>query len=515
MIPKGMRNPCISDIFLQTVSRMAQIASDSLPQHSDTSFFGHPRGLATLFFTEMWERYSYYGTRALLILYMTAGLQTGGLNFSVMKSGAIYGFYTAMVYLFSLPGGWIADRIIGQQRAVLLGGILISAGNFCLASPSMAAFYSGLALLIFGTGLLKPNVSTIVGQLYRPGDKRRDAGFSIFYMGINLGAFSPLIVGWVGEKVNWRLGFATSAIGMLIGVLQYLITRKHLGEAGRHPARSGSAEKDSAQKRNAGFLTGAAVLVLVVLGALNSRGVINITAESVSDALGWFLLAVSIGVFAWMIFGKGWSTEERKRAAAIFVLFVASCIFWGAYEQAGSSLNLFAERNTNRHVLGYEFPASWFQWVQPLFVLMLAPLYAWLWLRLGKREPSSPAKFSVGLLFVGLSFLVLVPAATRMGVSPNWLNLSYFLSVVGEMCLSPVGLSAMTKLAPVRAAGFVMGVWFLSLSIGDWLAGRAGSLFESMPLPKLFGMSGVAPIVAAVILALLIKPTKRLMSGVS
>jgi proton-dependent oligopeptide transporter, POT family len=515
MMPKRMRNLRISDIFLQTDSRMGQIVTSTLPQHSDTSFFGHPRGLATLFFTEMWERYSYYGTRALLILYMTASLQTGGLNFSVVKSGAIYGFYTAMVYLFSLPGGWVADRVLGQQRAVLFGGILIAAGNFCLASPSMTAFYSGLALLIFGTGLLKPNVSTIVGQLYSPGDNRRDAGFSIFYMGINVGAFSPLIVGWVGEKVNWRLGFATSAVGMLIGVVQYLITNKYLGEAGRHPTRSGSLEKVSAQKRKAGFLTGASVLALVVLGALNSRGVIRITAESVSDALGWFLLAVSIGVFAWMIFGKGWSTEERKRAAAIFVLFIASCVFWGAYEQAGSSLNLFAERNTNRHVLGYEFPASWFQWVQPLFVLILAPLFAWLWVRRGKREPSSPAKFSVGLLFVGLSFLVLVPAAARIGVSPNWLNSCYFLSVVGEMCLSPVGLSAMTKLAPVRAAGFVMGVWFLSLSIGDWMAGRAGSLFESMPLPKLFSISGVVPIVAAVILALLVKPTKRLMSGVS
>jgi proton-dependent oligopeptide transporter, POT family len=227
------------------------------------------------------------------------------------------------------------------------------------------------------------------------------------------------------------------------------------------------------------------------------------------------LLAVSLGVFAWMIFGKGWSTEERKRAAAIFVLFAASCVFWGAYEQAGSSLNLFAKRNTDRHVLGYEFPASWFQWMQPLFVLILAPLFAWLWVRLGKREPSSPAKFSVGLLFVGLSFLVLVPAAGHMSVSPNWLNLCYFLSVVGEMCLSPVGLSAMTKLAPVRTAGFVMGVWFLSISIGNWMAGRAGSLFESMPLPKLFGISGTVPIIAALILALLVKPTKRLMSGIS
>src|SRR5579864_9483969 len=252
-----------------------QASPAAAPIEHDTRFFGHPRGLATLFFTEMWERYSYYGTRALLILYMTAATTTGGLGFSVMKSGALYGFYTAMVYLLSLPGGWIADRIIGQQGAVLLGGILIAAGNLCLATPPITAFYAGLGLLMVGTGLLKPNVSTIVGQLYSSQDKRRDSGFSIFYMGINIGAFSPLIVGWVGEKVNWRLGFATSAIGMLIGVVQYLITSKYLGEAGRHPTRSGSPEKERGQKRNAGFLTGAAVLAFVVLGALNSRGVIK------------------------------------------------------------------------------------------------------------------------------------------------------------------------------------------------------------------------------------------------
>jgi POT family proton-dependent oligopeptide transporter len=494
---------------------MAETVALKAPSEYDTRFFGHPRGLATLFFIEMWERYSYYGTRALLILYMTAAVSSGGLGFSVMKAGSLYGFYTAMVYLLSLPGGWVADRIIGQQRAVLFGGILIGAGNLCLASPNLIIFYTGLALLMFGTGLLKPNVSTIVGQLYTPGDKRRDAGFSIFYIGINVGAFSPLIVGWVGEKVNWRLGFATSAIGMLIGVVQYLVTSKYLGEAGRHPTGSGSLEKDRGQKRNAGFITSAAVLAFVVLAALNSRGVITITAQSISNGLGWVLLGISIAVFAWMILGKGWSREERKRAAAILVLFIASAIFWGAYEQAGSSLNLFAERNTDRHVLGYEFPASWFQWVQPLFVLILAPLFAWLWVRLGKSEPSSPAKFSVGLLFVGLSFMVLVPPAAHMGVSPNWLNMAYFLSVIGEMCLSPVGLSAMTKLAPVRAMGFVMGVWFLSISIGDWLAGRAGSLFETMPLRTLYGVSAAVPIIAAVVLALLVKPTKRLMAGVS
>jgi POT family proton-dependent oligopeptide transporter len=504
-------------------------APDSV--QTDTRFFGHPRGLATLFFTEMWERYSFYGTRALLMLYMTHAVATGGLGLSDMKAGAIYGFYTATVYLLSLPGGWIADRIIGQRKAVLFGGILIAAGDFCLAAPGLGAYYAGLALLMTGTGLLKPNVSTMVGQLYSPGDRRRDAGFSIFYMGINIGAFSPLLVSWIGEDINWRLAFATSGIGMIVGLIQYLATGKYLGAAGLHPSRSDDPAKDRAQKRAAGLIGGVAVLALAAVVGSSSRGWIQLTPESVSNWLGGLLLAVSVAVFAWMMFGKGWLLQERKRAGAILVLFIASALFWGAYEQAGSSLNLFADRNTNRHVsvliprvlqplisehlLQKVYPAGWFQWVQPLFVLMLAPMFAWLWVRLGRREPSSPAKFSIALGFVGLSFLILVPPASRLGVSPNWLNACYFFSVVGEMCLSPVGLSAMTKLAPARAAGFAMGIWFLSTSVGEWLAGKAGSHFGSMPLSKLFGISAVVPLAAAVALALLIKPTKRLMSGVS
>jgi proton-dependent oligopeptide transporter, POT family len=495
---------------------MEQALAAAISAQTDTRFFGHPRGLATLFFTEMWERYSYYGTRALLILFMTAGVANGGLGFSVMKAGAIYGFYTAMVYLLSLPGGWFADRVIGQRRAVLYGGILISGGNLCLAAPSITVFYVGLGCLMFGTGLLKPNVSTIVGQLYSPDDKRRDSGFSIFYMGINIGALvSPFICGWVGEKVNWRLGFATSAVGMLAGVIQYVLTNKNLGNAGLRPASSGDAERDRWQKRNGMAVVFSCLAVLAMLVVLASKGIVHITAESISNGLGWVLLTVAAGVFSWMIFGKGWSVQERSRAAAILVLFAASVIFWGAYEQAGSSLNLFAERNTNRYVLGYQFPASWFQWVEPLFVLLLAPMFAWLWLALGNRQPSSPAKFMIGLLFVGLGYFVLVPAAANGLVSPFWLVFCYLLHVIGEMCLSPVGLSAMTKLAPARAMGFIMGVFFLSLSIGNWLAGKAGSLYESVPLPKLFGAVGVVALAAAIVLALLIRPTKRLMSGVS
>jgi POT family proton-dependent oligopeptide transporter len=486
---------------------------------SDTSFFGHPRGLATLFFTEMWERFSYYGMRAILILFMTASVAKGGLGFPVVKAGAVYGFYTAMVYLLSLPGGWVADRIFGQRRAVLYGGILIVAGQFFLMSPGVQGFYAGLGLLIFGTGLLKPNVSTMVGQLYAQADRRRDSGFSIFYMGINLGALlSPLAVGWVGERIGWRLGFGLAGVGMVAGLIQYTVGGKYLGSAGLHPSPPETLEAGRRLKRNTALIAGAAVLILCALGLFAAIGGIEITAKRVSASLGVVLIAVSAGIFAWLLLGRGWSATERKRSGAILVLFLASAVFWAAYEQAGSSLSLFAERSTNRVVLGFDFPASWFQFVPALYVMILAPMFAWLWIALGKREPSSPGKFALGLLFGGIAFAILIPPAraTMSGalVSPWWLIGTYFLQTVGEMCLSPVGLSAMTKLAPARVAGMMMGLFFVSLSIGDYLAGIAASLYESMPLPELFGVVAAISFGAAAILALLVKPTVKLMSGV-
>ncbi|MBZ5575181.1 MAG: peptide MFS transporter [Acidobacteriia bacterium] len=481
----------------------------------DTRFFGHPRGLATLFFTEMWERFSYYGMRAILILYMVAPVSTGGLGFSVAKGGAVYGFYTAMVYLLGLPGGWVADRITGQQKAVLYGGVLISAGEFCLAAPGMAMFYLGLVFLMMGTGLLKPNVSTIVGQLYPANDVRRDSGFSIFYMGINVGALiSPLICGYIGERVNWRMGFGVAGIGMLAGLIQYMLSGKYLGKAGLHPTSTGDPAEDRRQKRH-GLLAGlGALAALATVVTLSQAGIVAITAETISDALGWFLLVISAAVFAWLILGRGWSPVERKRAVATLVIFMASAIFWGAYEQAGSSLNLFAERNTNRMLLGWEFPASWFQFVQPVFVIALAPVFAWLWIALRRKEPSIPTKFSFGLLLGGLAFVILIPAAGGKLVSPWWLTGTYFLQTLGELCLSPVGLSAMTKLAPARVGGFMMGVWFLSVSIGDWAAGKAASFYESMPLTQLFGTVAGLSLAAVVLLALMIRPTVRWMAGV-
>jgi POT family proton-dependent oligopeptide transporter len=486
---------------------------------ADTRFFGHPRGLATLFFTEMWERFSYYGMRALLILFMTDKVVHGGLGFPDTKAGAVYGLYVSMVYLMCLGGGWIADRVTGQRRAVLIGGILIAGGEFCLVAPTEVTFYLGLVLLMMGTGMLKGNVSTIVGQLYGPGDPRRDSGFSLFYMGINLGALiSPLACGWVGQRVSWRLGFGLAGLGMIVGLIQYVMGGKYLGSAGLHPATTGDPQKDRAQKRNTAL--GGLVLVAVfgIFAALGSSGAISITPELIFNGEGFLLLAVSIVVFVWLIFGKGWSAEERKRSMAILVLFVASVTFWAAFEQAGSTLNLFADRSTNCVIFGFSFPSSWFQTVQPVLVVILAPVFAWLWLAMGKRDPSSPAKFSLGLLFNGSGFLILVPAALMVvgggKVGPLWLTGTYFLQTLGELCLSPVGLSATSKLAPARAAGFMMGIWFLSTAIGNWLAGKAATLYSSMPVPTLFGYNAAFSLGAAVLMILMIRPTVRLMSGV-
>ena len=485
------------------------------PASQDTRFFGHPRGLATLFFTEMWERFSYYGMRALLILFMVARVDKGGLGFDVGKSGSIYGLYTAMVYLMNLPGGWIADRILGQRRAVLYGGIVIALGHFSMAIPGLATFYLGLSLIVIGTGLLKPSISTMVGQLYSEKDIRRDAGFSIFYMGINIGAFlSPLACGYVGETINWHWGFGLAGIGMTLGLVQYVAGGKYLGTAGLDPVPS---DNPAAQKRTLAIGTVAIAAALGALAVLSITGVVSLTAEGIANIVGVLLIVLSVGVFAWLLGSGDWTPVERKRFLAIGVLFLASALFWSAFEQAGSTLNLFAERSTDRHLFGYEYPASFFQSLNSLYIIFgMAPLLAWLWVR---KEISSPAKFSWGLIFVGLGFAVMVIAARRAAsgvqVSALWLWLTYLLHTIGELCLSPVGLSAFTKLAPARVAGFMMGVWFLSTSIGDYIGGRMASLYESWSLPALFGAVAAFCIVLGLALALFVKPMKKLMGGVN
>jgi len=437
--------------------------------HADAAgWAGHPRGLSTLFFTEMWERFSYYGMRAFLILYMTAPAAAGGLGFSDQHAASIYGTYTGSVWGAAIVGGIVADRLLGQYRSVLVGGSVIALGHVSLAFKSLPLFYTGLVLIVIGTGLLKANASTLVGSLYEPGDERRDAGFSIFYMGINLGAFmGPILAGWLAQRVDWHLGFGAAAVGMAMGLTQFVLGKKRLQPA---------LDRLAAQPR---------------------------AAPGAPEPL-----------------ATSFSAAEWKRIAAVVVFFLFASLFWGAYEQAGSTLNFFADRHTRLSVLGFSFPSSWFQSVQPIFVILLAPVFAWLWLRLGRREPSSPAKFAFGLFFVGLSFMVLVPAGAfaqsgeGVKVSPWWLIAAYFVSELGELCLSPVGLSVVTKLSPVRIVGLMMGVWFLSHALGNKLAGWAAGFFSTMPLPTLFGIVAAVCLAAALLLFLLTKPVRRLMGDV-
>ena len=490
---------------------------------TDRQFFGHPRGLSTLFFTEMWERFSYYGGRALLILYMTDAVATGGRGMSVPQAGALYGLYTATVYMTNLPGGWIADKFLGARNAVFWGGVIIALGNLSLTMPWSATFYVGLALITIGTGLLKPNVSTMVGSLYGKEDARRDAGFSIFYMGINLGAFiAPLICGYLGQNINWRLGFAAVTVGMTLGLIQYRLGAKHLGTAGQL-VRTNSPDERSQLRRSLSLGLGiVAALVLIPLG-LHVSGMVHVTVEGVRTVVGIILLLMPILYFGALFRSGGWTPEERKRLVAIVIFYIAAALFWGSFEQAGSTLNLFADRFTRNAVLGIPFPSTWWQSVNSVFIIALAPVFAWVWLALNRRklEPSTPAKFASGLLFVGLGFLLLVPAAllvqgggegTRVGV--GWLLGVYFLHTVGELCLSPVGLSTMTKLAPERIVGQMMGIWFLGAATGNFIGGNVGGLFETYPLDKIFLAVFATSAAAAFLMFLGIRMIRRLMSGV-
>ncbi len=482
----------------------------------DRGFFGHPRGLSTLFFTEMWERFSYYGMRALLTLYMTSKAVDGGLGFSEAYSSAIYATYVSSVWYLPLVGGWLADKFLGARRAVLIGGIVIACGHYSMAIDSLPTFYAALLLIALGTGLLKPNISTMVGQLYEPEDKRRDAGFSIFYMGINLGAFiSPFVTGFLAQSEtfkrvivsiglnpakSWHWGFAAAGVGMTLGVIQYVLGGKRLHDAGKKPTKEHTVQGPT---KKLDLIT----TVLAVAGALLGAG------------FGYRYDAGWVSVPFWTVCGYfigylGGTTrllkgDELKRVLVIFILVVFSVIFWMTYEQAGSSMTLFADRLTRNEVFGRAFPSSWWQSVPAIFVIFLAPVFAFIWQAMGDRQPSSPAKFAFGLLFAGIAFAVITLAASFTGagrVSPWWLVVVYFIQTMGEMCLSPVGLSTISKLSPVRMVGLMMGVWFLSISIGSYIAGRTTQLFEKGTpdvLTRAFGIFAGITLAAALLLALL------------
>ena len=460
------------------------MSDTNLPNVSDDSgFAGHPKGLGPLFFTELWERFSYYGMRAILMLYMTSTVAQGGLAFDTKHAASIYGTYTMSVYLTALPGGLIADYFLGARLAVLVGGIIIAVGHFSMIFHSMTSFYLGMVLIAVGTGLLKPNISAMVGGLYGENDPRRDSGFSIFYMGINIGAvLAPLVCGYLAQSksfqqtllnngfdpnTSWHWGFGAAGVGMIFGLVIFLIFGSWLSHVGSRTKKK--------------------------------------TVDKVSDAAANAPLTAS----------------DWKRIAAIVIFFLFTILFWAAYEQKGASLNLFAKELVRTEVFGIGFPSSYLQSCTPFFVIILVPVFATLWVKLGDRQPSSPVKFTLGLLFIGAAYLLMIPACilTASGkISPLWLVGLYFLEVCGEMCLSPVGLSTVTKLAPVKLVGIMMGVWFLASSFGSKLAGYLSGFYvsnNSMQLVKLYGGIAAGLLVAAVILALLTPTVKRLMGKVS
>lgn len=553
-------------------------------QASQNDFFGHPRGLSTLFFTELWERFSYYGMRALLVLYMTAETMTAnpGLGFSVGKATAIYGLYTFFVYVLSLPGGWVADKMWGQRKAVFVGGCIIAAGHFSMAIPTIEFFYLGLALIVIGTGLLKPNVSSMVGDLYPEGGARRDAGFSIFYMGINFGAIlGPLLCGLLGEGYNWHYGFSLAGIGMVLGLISYKIGGKYLGTAG--DLKTGESE-DVINKRSRRFYVGISIIaaVIMVLGFLMTSGIINITLTTLAEYLGYAAVAITIGFFAYIIFFGGHTTDEKKKLGVIFWLFILAALFWSGFEQAGSSLNLFAADLTDRSFgpspflsnwgsllitliiaipafyaaykvikndkiwklakivvgvssvaviallfwmfynigIGWEIPASTLQLINPLFIVIFAPIFGfmWTWLSARNANPSIPVKFGMGLFGLAAGFFVLswgaANATEANPVSPAWLVVTYFLHTAGELCLSPVGLSSMTKLAPKSRVSQMMGIWFVAAALGNLFAGLIAGQLETLAPDSLFwnvaliiGGGGIVALLAA-------PPIRKLMGDV-
>ncbi len=490
------------------------------------TWMGHPRGLATLFFTEMWERFSFYGMRALLLLYMTAAFTAGGLGLSDRQGGAIYGLYTAAAYLASLPGGWVADRLLGARQSVFWGGVLISLGNFALAVPAgMTVFYLGLLLICLGTGMLKPNCSCLVGELYR-GDSgsRRDAAFSIYYVGINLGAtIAPFIVGTIGETVGYRWGFLASGIGMTLGLIQYRATGKWLGAAGLAPAPAPARERKRAQRLLQGSLVLLAIVVLLAV-----LGLVHLNVVQLAGAAGAVMVALAVVFFGSVfLFGK-LSSAEKKSVAVIAIFFVCAALFWAGYEQAGSTLNLFARDHTDRSFLGSWFasgqhPVSWYQNFQGAFVLIFAPIFAWLWVSLGRRgrDPAAGTKFGLGLLQLGLSFLVMMAAAqivlhTGGRVLPGWLILTYLLQTTGELCLSPIGLSNVTKLAPSRYSSQMMGTWFLGAAIGNLAAGLIGGEVASSvaDMPAQFLRMALIGCGSGFVMLLLARPVRAWMGQV-
>ena len=494
-------------------------------------FFGHPKGLATLFFTEMWERFSFYGLRPLLVLFMAAAVMQDGWGWDRGEASAIVGIYASFVYLASLPGGWIADKWLGLRRAVLYGGSLISLGHITIGFSSFVhskvPFFLGLVFIVLGTGLLKPNISAMVGDLYPEGGARKDAGFSIFYMGINLGAMiGQLITGFLGERIGWHWGFTAAGIAMIIGLVQFWLTApKTLGDIGsqptRHPDPAIQAKTESVVKRS----TIIGLVILAIVFVLIATGTIPFNPSTFGTYYAYVLAGIGFVYFAYLLAFGGLNSNEKKRILVIAVLFVFAAIFWSAFEQTPTALNLFANDFTDRQVGSFLIPATWFQSVNSAWIILLAPVIAALWTWLGNRnvDLSSPVKFAIGLGFTTLAFIVMIFASnivvgaghTATLVSPLWLVSFYLFLTLGELFVSPVGLSSMTTLSPKRYVGQMMGIWFLASSLGNLIGGLVGGEVDPENLsamPRLFTTTTMFLGGAALVLLILSVPIARMMA---
>jgi POT family proton-dependent oligopeptide transporter len=497
--------------------------------NAEKTFFGHPRGLATLFFTEMWERFSYYGMRALLLLFMVAAVEEGGMGLDEKTGGAVYGLYTMFVYLLALPGGWLADKFFGLRKSVFYGGCLITLGHFCLAFPFTETFFIGLLFIVMGTGLLKPNISSLVGELYSSTDQaRRDSGFSIFYMGINIGAtVAPIITSYLGENINWHYGFAAAGIGMLFGVIQYKLTEKNLGLAGLEPAKLSDPVLQAKKEKNFRLGLGIFGALLILLMSLLLTGTVVIDPVTIAKISLYLIGGSVILYFGYILLFEKLDKGEKDKVKVIAMFFLASSMFYFGYEQQGSSLTLFADRYTDRLIGSFEFPAGWFQVVPAGAVILFVPLFAWLWIWLAKRNlnPSTPVKLSLGLIFMGLGYAVMMGGSMIIVAGskalPTWLIFTYIFHTFGEICLYPIGLSAVSKLSPKRLVGQLMGIWFMSLALGNLIAGLFSGEFDDTSimanpqlLVDLFQGVVIAMLVSGVIVLLFRKRLRKLMGDV-
>ena len=475
-------------------------------------FNQHPKGLYTLFFTEMWERMSYYGMRGILVLFMTASILDGGLQFDNVSASAIYGIYSACVYLVALLGGWLADRHIGQQKAILYGGMIIMLGHFLLAFTNLQTFYLGLIFVVLGTGLLKPNISAIVGGLYENDLNKKESGFTIFYMSINIGSvLGFFICGYLGENVGWHYGFGAAGIGMAFGLIQFILTKSNLGSIGLKPSIELSNEVRKKELR----IFNSFMLIFFLIILLGLLGYVSFDPIPIANILTVVILFIAIMYFLYLFSFGNLSEEERKKIVLILVLFFGAAFFWSGFDQAGSSFNIFAKEYTDRIILGWEYPASWLQVLNPVLVVILSPFMAYIWLFLGKRmlDPSLPFKFGLGLIFMAIGFIFIATGASvamQEGMAgAKWLLLTYLFHTIGELTLSPIGLAAISNLSPKRFVGQMMGIWFLASSLGAIIAGLlSGQATYSgiNSMPDLFNKIAITSSIIGLVLILISKP---------